>query len=211
LIQNEDRENTTFCIDRSKTQQYVARPREFDPVQALRDATFVFWRNGYEQTTIRELAAAMGIGLPSLYATFGSKRRLFEHAVALYMSTPEYLITSNIERQPAREGIELMLTRAAAFYSDRSHPLGCLVMNEPQLTAQRALGHQTILEFLQSHEQELPAGTDPEPLADFYVAVARGLSAQARDGATETELRKVVGMAMAAWPKNHDPPSSRPT
>lgn len=178
----------------------MARPREFDPVQALRDAMFLFWRKQYGQTTIRELAAAMGIGLPSLYSAFGSKRRLFEQAVELYKSTPEYLVILDIDRHSARDGIGLMLSRAATCYADPSHPPGCLLINEPRLVAERALAQQAIHEFLESRRHEFRAGVDLEALAGFYAAVLRGLSAQARDGATETQLRKVVDVAIAAWP-----------
>lgn len=179
----------------------MARPREFDPVQALRAAMFLFWRRTYEQTTIRELAAAMGIGLPSLYATFGSKRRLFEQAVELYLNTPEYVITLDIDRLPARDGVELMLSRAAAYYSDPSRPPGCLLNSQPRLVAERVLAQQSILEFLEGRRHELPAGADLEALADYYAAILRGMSAQARDGATETQMRRVADMAMAAWPQ----------
>jgi AcrR family transcriptional regulator len=189
----------------------MARPREFDPIQALQEAMFVFWRNEYEQTTIRELAAAMGLGLPSLYATFGSKQQLFEQAVDLYKNTPEYVVTTNIDRHPAREGIELMLTRAAVCYSDPSHPPGCMLINDPRLSVERVLAQQAILDFLSSHKQELPAGADLGAVAEFYAAVLRGLSAQARDGATESRLRKVVDMAMAAWPQNNHASSLRST
>lgn len=178
----------------------MARPREFDLAEALHEAMFLFWRKQYAQTTIRELADAMGIGLPSLYAAFGSKRRLFEEAVALYRSKPEYLVTLDMDRLPAREGIESMLSRAALVYTDPSHPPGCLLITEPRLVAERRWAQQSILEFLGGHEHEFREGTNLEAVAAFYAAVLRGLSAQARDGATRAQLLSVVGVAIAAWP-----------
>jgi hypothetical protein len=44
---------------------------------------------------------------------------------------------------------------------------------------------------------ELPAGTDTHQLATFYDAVLRGISLQARDGATREELLGTVAVAMA--------------
>jgi AcrR family transcriptional regulator len=47
----------------------------------------VFWRHGYEGTSLSELTTAMGINAPSLYAAFGSKEDLFREAVELYEAT----------------------------------------------------------------------------------------------------------------------------
>ena len=66
----------------------TGRPRSFDRAEALRQAMTVFWRLGYEGTTLEDLQAAMGgISPPSMYAAFGSKENLFREAVELYATT----------------------------------------------------------------------------------------------------------------------------
>src|SRR2546422_11461601 len=60
------------------------RPREFDREAALEQAIDVFWRHGYEATSVSDLTAAMGINPPSLYAAFGDKEKLFLEAVEPY-------------------------------------------------------------------------------------------------------------------------------
>src|SRR5687768_4018099 len=60
------------------------RPRSFDRDAALERAMELFWRQGYESTSISDLTAAMGITPPSLYAAFGDKERLFLEAVERY-------------------------------------------------------------------------------------------------------------------------------
>src|SRR6266702_5721205 len=62
------------------------RPREFDREAALEQAIDVFWRHGYEATSVSDLTAAMGINPPSLYAAFGDKEKLFLEAVERYRS-----------------------------------------------------------------------------------------------------------------------------
>jgi AcrR family transcriptional regulator len=180
----------------------MARPRGFDRELALRSAMFEFWEKEYAQTTIRDLAAAMGVGLPSLYAAFGDKRRLFDEAVALYKSCPDYLVADGLERHAAREGIALMLHRAAVGYTDPSHPRGCLLLNEPLLVAERAVAQRAIHAFLERrrHSLDFAPDADPEATADFYGAVLRGLCSQARDGGSRAQLLRVSERAMAAWP-----------
>ena len=46
----------------------------------------LFWRQGYESTSISDLTSAMEITAPSLYAAFGDKERLYLEAVERYKS-----------------------------------------------------------------------------------------------------------------------------
>lgn len=63
----------------------MARPREFDEGAALDAAIQCFWSRGYEATSVRDLADAMGIAGPSLYNTFGDKRTLYRQALEHYV------------------------------------------------------------------------------------------------------------------------------
>ena len=54
----------------------MARPREFDEATVLEAAMHCFWAQGYEATSVRDLAAQMGITGASLYNAFGDKRSL---------------------------------------------------------------------------------------------------------------------------------------
>lgn len=55
----------------------MARARSFDEDAALDAATDLFWQCGFAGTSVRESGAAIGLGLPSLYKTFGDKHALF--------------------------------------------------------------------------------------------------------------------------------------
>jgi TetR/AcrR family transcriptional repressor of nem operon len=63
----------------------AGRPPEFDRSQALERALELFWRRGYEATSMSDLTDALGIGRQSLYGAFGDKRKLFLQAVDLYV------------------------------------------------------------------------------------------------------------------------------
>ncbi len=51
------------------------RPRNFDPETALGRARDVFWDAGFSAASLDELAAAMEMNRPSVYAAFGDKEQ----------------------------------------------------------------------------------------------------------------------------------------
>lgn len=62
----------------------MARPRKFDEVKvknALRD---VFWKHGYDGASYADIMSATGLNKGSLYASFGDKRALYQHAISDY-------------------------------------------------------------------------------------------------------------------------------
>lgn len=74
---------TVFAIGCSEN---MARPREFDETQVLEAAVRQFWAHGYEATSVRDLAEAMGITGASLYNAFGDKRALYRRALDHYIA-----------------------------------------------------------------------------------------------------------------------------
>ena len=64
-------------MDQSFQNARMSRPLEFDRSKALGHALTLFWRKGYQATSLADLVAAMQISRSSFYATFGDKRSLF--------------------------------------------------------------------------------------------------------------------------------------
>ncbi|OSJ26642.1 TetR family transcriptional regulator [Bradyrhizobium japonicum] len=62
----------------------MARPREFDEDTVLEAATQRFWTNGYEATSMRDLADHTGMTTPSLYNAFGDKRAIYHLVLDRY-------------------------------------------------------------------------------------------------------------------------------
>ena len=59
----------------------TGRPLSFDPDAVLLPAMLLFWRYGYEATSLAELTRAMGVTPPSIYVAYGDKKGLFRSAV----------------------------------------------------------------------------------------------------------------------------------
>ncbi len=62
----------------------MARPREFEPEEALQAIKDTFWRLGYEGASMQEIEAATGLKKQSLYRLFGDKRGMYLAAVEHY-------------------------------------------------------------------------------------------------------------------------------
>jgi TetR/AcrR family transcriptional regulator, transcriptional repressor for nem operon len=62
----------------------MARQREFDKEKVLDQAMRLFWTQGYEATSVRDLNTAMGISSSSMYEFFGDKRAVFLEVLSRY-------------------------------------------------------------------------------------------------------------------------------
>jgi len=190
------------------------RPRSFDREAALEQALLTFWERGYDATSVSDLTTALGIGAPSLYAAFGDKRKLFDEVITRYQSTHGAFTTRALEEEPtARQAIGRILREAATEYTTKGHAPGCLIISATQNTipasAEVAEQLRAIrrgnLETLRDHIQAdvisgvLPADTDAAALASFFAATIQGMSQQARDGASRSQLLQVAELALAVW------------
>lgn len=106
----------------------MARSKEFNEEQALDKAMEIFWRQGFEKTSIQDLVDQMGIHRRSLYDTFGDKHSLFVQTLERY----ESLVASQIRKQITEEMTTVESIRKIfelAVYSDNKNPKGCLMVN----------------------------------------------------------------------------------
>jgi len=180
----------------------MARPRSFDREQALAVAVEQFWRQGYEETSVATLTRAMGISPPSLYAAFGDKHRLFDEVASTYVGRVCGALDQAAELPTARAYVERVLEDTALAHTASDTPPGCLLLTEPRLAAQREAVRVQIRERLERgvRDGDLPADTDADALATYLVAVLRGMSGAARDGATLDDVQAIVSAALRAIP-----------
>jgi TetR/AcrR family transcriptional repressor of nem operon len=108
----------------------LARPRAFDTDEALDAAIACFWQRGLGATSVRDLAAEMGINGPSLYNAFGDKHALFARSLERYA---ECSMRGNIQRlengcSPKKAIREFLHTLIEKSVTDPDRR-GCLIVN----------------------------------------------------------------------------------
>ena len=192
----------------------AGRPLSFDREAALRQAMLLFWRHGYEATSLSDLTAAMGVTPPSIYAAFGDKKRLFLEAVGHYLSGPATSERIIEEAATAQEAAWGLLQASAVGFTGPDTPPGCLLASsaiscsaaaadvQGELAAiRRGIEKRLAGKIARAVEAgELDAGTDAEALAGHVMAVIQGMSTLARDGATRGKLLRVAEAALRGWP-----------
>jgi AcrR family transcriptional regulator len=191
------------------------RPRQFDREAALDIAMRLFWSRGFETTSIQDLSSAIGINTPSLYAAFGDKKRLFREAVGRYCAgVGGFAVPAMSGRKTARAAIESLLLSAAEAYTNDTLTRGCMVIHAgvnctvqsediaAELAAIRHKLDRLIIERVTQGQSDgdVANDIDTEALGLFYAAVLKGMSTQARDGASCEALRSIACQAMKVWP-----------
>jgi TetR/AcrR family transcriptional repressor of nem operon len=185
----------------------VARTKEFDPDSALRAAMDLFWRKGYEATSMQDLVDGLGIGRGSIYATFGSKHELYLRALDRYA---EQFDARALDRL-SRSGPALPVVRefVRAFLADAlTDGRGCLVTNTAvECPRDRPLarlvevswdGLETAFASALTrarNQGELAEDKDPRALARFLVTFVQGLRVLAKVP-DERRMRDAVDQAL---------------
>jgi len=186
-------------------------PREFDRTDALKKARDLFWRQGFESTSLSELVATLGLASARIYAAFGSKEDLFREAILDYEAHEGSFATHALkEESSVLASIDRILEQAIALYTQPDGPRGCMVVasatncsaanaSVAAWLAQHRKAQTTSLidRFrLAQQEGELRAGCDPRALGDFFATFLHGLSVQARDGISAERLQNAAQSAL---------------
>lgn len=190
------------------------RPRSFDRAKALERAMRLFWRQGYEATSLNDLTHAMGINPPSLYAAFGDKQQLYLEALERYQQWRRESVASWFEQErTAKAAVGRLLTEAAQELARTGTPRGSMLVLSATscaaapLQAELVQRRASLRAMLKARidrgvrEGELARSADSAALADFYTTVFQGMSIQAHDGATRRRLLATAQAAMRAWPR----------
>jgi AcrR family transcriptional regulator len=191
----------------------MGRPREFELDGAIEKATGLFWRNGYEGTSLSDLTSAIGISPPSFYFAFGSKEGLFRKVIERYFAEQSKLVEAAFRKPTPRAVVMHFLRGYADMLTDPLHAPGCLALNsslpcsagDPLRAWLADLREQTRIRFRDRfaearRDKGLAAGMDADSLARLVLAIAWGMAVEAQSGASRKELRRMIALALPVWP-----------
>ncbi|MFD3516823.1 TetR/AcrR family transcriptional regulator [Streptomyces sp. NPDC058657] len=190
----------------------MARTKEFDPEAALQAALELFWRRGYEATSMADLVEHLGIGRASIYATFGNKHELYLKAMDRYSEGRDASLMSELSQPgPALPAVRAVVRRfASEAASPGSRLNGCLVTNtaaelaphDPAAARRVELSwehFETLLHsaLLRARTQgELPAGRDPRALARMLLVLLQGVRITGKASGDPTLVRDAAEQAL---------------
>jgi len=187
----------------------MARPRSFNPEEALDLARDVFWRKGFQGTSLDDITAATGLAKPSLYAAFGDKNALFLKVLDRYHER----IVAKAERvlnegPSARDAIERWLTGFVPFCSGVRGSRGCLSINtaadgaSDQKEVRKSVARfnrkleELLSNRLRADRAQFSAGFDPDSAAHTIMAIYSGLMVMAKDAPDAVRVRATLNQAM---------------
>ena len=189
----------------------MARPREFDPGEAMQEAVEAFWQRGYHATSVSDLLAEMKLNRGSLYGTFGPKKKLFLAALDDYErrgreELKELLDSSGSAHQALRRWVE----SAARGCSGAEGSRGCLVLKAamevaPQdedvarwlrrITRQRERMVARVIRRAQE-QGEMDKQLEPRAAARFLLISLAGLRVLGTSRPAPTEVREVAAFIL---------------
>ncbi|WP_322745733.1 TetR/AcrR family transcriptional regulator [Paenibacillus donghaensis] len=189
----------------------IARTKEFNEDQALHQAMLLFWKRGYEATSIPDLLQVMGISRSSLYATFSDKQALYIAALEHYKKT-SFNKQAILERaSSARAGIQQFFEQHIASAYDISLPGGCFVTNAAttlespdekinELIKTSFLNlEQAFCELLEKGRQsgEIDKNTDIQALSYLLLNLHQSINVMAKIGQDQQRAMKMINFVIA--------------
>jgi len=191
------------------------RPKTFDREAALEAAMTLFWNRGFEQTSVDEVAAAMGIQTSSLYCAFADKESLFLEAVDHYQLGRGNIYDDAVNSgATAKDGFANLLRVAAVEMTRDDQPRGCMLSLvlptcspkydhlQKEVNKRRDFSEAVWMKRLKSavRSKEIPRSTNLSALQAFFRNTLQGMSFQARSGATRESLLEIGKLALRVWP-----------
>jgi TetR/AcrR family transcriptional repressor of nem operon len=192
----------------------MARPREFDKGEALQKAIDVFWRQGYEATSMHDLVGVMGINRQSLYDTFGDKHALYLSALESYRLEREKDLLALLDapgsiKRKLRKVCEKAIEESVTDETRR----GCFMNNafvdmvtRDQQTEEQAVRHVTIVE--KAWEKAIARGQESgeitkkhsaSSLARYFYNALNGLRVTAKTNTHENALKDIVKVTLSMF------------
>ncbi|MCZ6564645.1 MAG: TetR/AcrR family transcriptional regulator [Gammaproteobacteria bacterium] len=186
----------------------MPRPIEYDRDEVLQKATELFWYNGYEQTSVRDVLNATGFNRHSLYEEFGGKAGLFKASLEYYK---QHIASGMVKALQSKDaGLETIREIFKARAEIDQQELGCLISNT--LNNKHTIGkelfsiakaynkrvekalHQCISNA--QRKGEVAKEKDTKLLARYVMTIFHGLGPMSKNGISRKETVAIGEMTI---------------
>ena len=191
----------------------MARKKSFDEIEVLQKALHLFWRKGYNATSIQDLVNELGVNRASLYDTWGDKHNLYLAALKLYRQSASSRLLDDIRSDmPAREVVEAFMMRIVNDVILDKERKGCFLVNattelanlDAEINRMVEDNRRTIVEVLAEiikegqDKGEFKSQKSPQALARFIFNSVNGLRVVGKADVPLDEMKEVVEITLSA-------------
>ncbi len=107
----------------------MARKKQYNEDVVVEKAMHLFWKNGYEATSMQMLEKEMGINKFSIYSSFGNKHGLFLESIKCYKDKTNSLFENFKNTTNGVADIKQFFYDSVAVNQQKGNQKGCLVTN----------------------------------------------------------------------------------
>lgn len=185
----------------------MGRARSFDNQDILERATRLFWRNGYNGTSMRELVEATGLAKASLYNAFGNKEEIFRSVLNYYIEQKQTRTLAPLDKEiPARDALIAYFDNLVRMTMENQQTPGCLLVNtateqgihdqsmralvDRGMSRTEARLAQTVARGIS--DGSISADVNAEGTGFCLVSVVVAIRVMARKGVEQTKLEQLV-------------------
>lgn len=169
----------------------MARKKQYIEEEVIDKAMHLFWKNGYENTSVRMLEKEMGINQFSMYASFGSKHGVFLESLKSYRKKSKELFEDFRNSNNGVEDIKEFFYNSINVSEEEGNQKGCLVTNtynefaesEDELIKEQMTEFMVGLKEIFVEKLRMDSSKDEETIlkeANYLMLAKHGLAAASR-------------------------------
>jgi TetR/AcrR family transcriptional repressor of nem operon len=188
----------------------MSRSKAYSDEVVLERAMQVFWKNGYEATSVRLLEKEMGINQFSIYSSFENKKNLFIQSIRKYREhVKQHRFQVLLQENAGMAELESFLFNAVITKMSDSEMKGCLVVNtageignkDADIVSEVNQYYDFIRNMLKKvllnaiAKTEIPENTNVEEQANFFLGVMQGVSVASKT-MNNNQLNDFISVAL---------------
>lgn len=191
----------------------MGRNKAFEKQEIIEKAKNIFWKTGFEATSMQELVDGLSISRSSIYDTFGDKEKLYMETLKCYCQENAYATYEKSKGTKDEAAfIEMFFDNLVQQAKMDTEKKGCFLVNaivefssenttvNEIIESNNAVLEKMFEELLSKLQQKnkLAPEKSPKNLAKFLLNTIIGIRVYAKTYATGEELENIKTIALEA-------------